>query len=281
MAAITGGEQASGSVCGRPGDAITLPPPLGVLAPRNVRPRVTLHASWRTDDFCPPWPVRQKPCAKGAYDLRLRVAGEDVVIPIDLRTSTSGDVATVEIVPKSALPARTRFEIVHVESSGISPTQVIGTFMTGDAIDQTPPSWLGVTSFQRFGTWPGIPLPPPAPRSAATRNVITLDELADCRGPGVSFSGGPPPTDDATRSEDLRIALWAGDPAQPIDYTAPPLAYLRGIPQRTSFDVTFGGDAHPSNFSFERGKLPIKYGLRAVDLAGNVSAPSEITVKRL
>lgn len=265
---------------------MTVPPPIGVRAPRNVRPRVTLHASWRTRSFCPPWGV-DRGCIAGRFDLELRPArrsasARDDRVAVDLRESSSGDVATVEIVPRgqALLEPRTRFEILYTELDGKEPSRIIASFETGDALDTTPPSWSGVTSHEQLAV---AAAPTPKPSS----KVVTLDEVA-CGGPGLRFLGPAAATDDQTRPEDMRYAIWMADAAGSIDYLQPPLAIVKGSPDvhrapaATTLALTFGGSPPPSDFSFPSGSFPpgagtrpVKVGIRAIDLAGNLSIASE------
>lgn len=262
---------------------MTVPPPIGVRAPRNVRPRVTLHANWRTRSFCPPWGV-DRGCISGRFDLELRPARRsasarpDDRVAVDLRESSSGDVATVEIVPRgqALLEARTRFEILYTELDGKEPSRIVASFETGDTVDTTPPSWSGVTSHEQIGV--AAPAPTPKPSS----KVVTLDEVG-CGGPGLRFLGPSPATDDQTRPEDMRYAIWMANASGSIDYLQPPLAIVRGsaevhrAPAATTLAITFGGSPPPSDFSFPSGagKRPVKVGIRAIDLAGNLSIASE------
>ena len=277
LAIALSSDAAQATTCGRDPDATTVPPPIGVRAPRNVQPRITLHANWRVQSFCPPWGNDRRFLA-GRFDLSLRAAGAvGPVTPIALRESTSGEVATVVIIPAGPLAPNERFEVVYVEQDAKEAPRILATFTTGDRIDDKPPIWAGVTSHSKVGAWPHAT--PPRPQQRAKPGVIVLDAL-DCGGPGLAFKGLLAATDDDTRAEDLRYAVWMGDPDAPIDYTAPPLAYESGTlePQRSSgmaLVVLFGGRLSPNGFSFPAGKRTVKVGLRAIDLAGNASAPSE------
>jgi hypothetical protein len=213
----------------------------------------------------------------GRFDLRLRAAGATEPLPVGLRESTSGEIATVAMVPSAPLAANMRFEIVYAELDDREPSRVVATFMTGERIDDKPPVWSGVTTVANVGEWPAASSAKPKPPK---RGVITLDTDLLCSGPGIAFTGAASATDDDTRSEDLRYAIWIGDPDGPIDYTAPPLAYERGTrallrPSGSLLSVQFGGRLPPNDFSFPAGKRVAKVGLRAIDLAGNTSAASE------
>lgn len=261
--------------CGREPDATVVPPPFGVRAPRNVKPRITLHANWRTWSYCPPW--IEGSCFAGHFELRLRAAGSDAPIAVDLRESSSGDIATVAIVPRAPLPANRRFEIVQTEGGSKEAPRVVGTFVTGDRLDERAPTWAGVTGSTNVGHWPGREPPP------ASRRAITLDDLT-CGGAGITFVGTTAAADEETREEDLRYALWTSEPSAPIDYTSPPLAYERGEREwlrngGSRLVIRFGGTIAPSTFSFPNDKRTLKFGLRAIDLAGNLGEPSELVVR--
>src|SRR5687767_4719365 len=97
--------RAEATTCGHDGDAWVVPPPVNVKAPLNVRPRITLHADFRTQGFCPPWADRSTAkCPKmGTYNLELREAGRGGAagepIALDMHESRSNQVATIELIP--------------------------------------------------------------------------------------------------------------------------------------------------------------------------------------
>jgi len=259
--------------CGYAGVAWVVPPPIGAQAPLNVHPRVTLHATFRTEAFCLPW-TECTSKAKGAYDLELRKAAGDVVA-IEQRESISDSIATIELVPKQALEPSTRYEIRLISSSGATTPRILGTFLTGTTSDTTPPSWRGVTTFARFE---GL---------TSTKHgggVVTLSDPADaCVGPGVSFRGPSAATDDQTRPEDIRYAFWIAEPdAAAIDYKKAPNAYAQRQLHVSGFEVAYGVKPIPLNDFAPptKNKKTFKVGIRAVDLAGNMSSePSEIVVR--
>jgi hypothetical protein len=279
---------AAATTCGREADATVVPPPVGVHAPRNVRPRVTMHADWRTRSFCPIW-GNDRRCAEGHFDLELRQTGKsNEPFPITLRESRSGDIATVEIVPSRVLPENSRFEVVYEEVDRKEAPRLIATFATGANLDGVPPSFAGIRSYRRVGDWPGAAAPQarPRPKTSAQRgSVITIDMLSVCEGPGVFFEALAPAIDESTRPEDIRYAIWLAEPEASIDYTTPPAAYARGWPdyhrppQPATLAIPFGTNLPPSDFSFPKGRRAMKFGVRAVDLAGNQSTASEIVVK--
>lgn len=284
LATVTtlGGERpARATTCGHDGDAWVVPPPVNVKAPLNTRPRVTLHADFRERGFCPPWADRSvtKCPKKGTYALELREAGRGGTagepIPVEMRESRSNQVATIEMIPKQHLAPNRRYEIRYVEKEA-GPIEIVGTFLTGAAIDTTAPSWRGLSStFQRVGgLWPGETPPRKKP------GVITID-MTDCFGLGVEFDALDKATDDQTRPEDIRYAWWMGDvDGTAIDYTTVPLSYTKGYEVMPHFKVVYGTRLEPLNdFSLPTGKKAFKLGVRAVDLAGNMSKPSEVVVR--
>ncbi len=256
------------AICGRPPAAYVSPEP-GTPAPLNTHVRVRLPDGWRKNAFCPPDENGAERCAPGKFDLALvRAPGPGVSngeVPATRRDSLAHEVATAELVPAQPLEPRTRYEVVHVDRGGANPPRTLGTFVTGDARDDTPPVWTGVTR----ASYSGITLP------SGPRGVITL--YAECTTPSVRFYGADP-SDEATPFASLRFAIWMDDGHGPIDYASPPIVYERGQKSSRGFVVELGGSEVESTFTPPKGRPRARFGVRAVDWAGNVSPPSEVVV---
>ncbi len=257
------------AICGRPPVAYVSPEP-GAPAPLNVHVRVQLHKEWRTSGICAVDDEGRERCPPGKFDFALvqapgpgASAGE---VPIVRRPSLSNEIATVELVPLAPLAPRTRYEVLYIDRGGAVATRILGTFVTGDARDDTPPQWSGVTR----GTFTGHAL-------GARGGVIVI--RAECSSPSVLLAGAGPATDDATPASSLRYAIWMDDGHGPIDYASPPLVYERGAAGgRTGFFVEHGGSEVEDSFAPPKGRPRATFGVRAVDWAGNMSAPSEVRV---
>jgi hypothetical protein len=254
---------------------------VGVLAPLDTQVRITMHAGWRTRSFCgaegPP------SCAEGRFELLLRRApsaaaggarpSSAALVPVMLRESSFLDAATVTLLPVAPLAARTRYELVYAEHDAKVAPRVVGTFTTSAAVDTTAPKWSGIASHHVVGQ---------AIRAAGT-GVVTLEE--ECAERGIRFEANESASDDQTPPGQLRYGVWVGDPTGAIDYSAPPIAYLEGRfeqqrpPKPPLFVLLLDAGDEPKRFVFPQGRRTAKLGLRAVDMAGNTSAPSEMLVK--
>lgn len=262
------------AICGRLPDASMTPLPTGMRAPLNARVTLTMPSTWRTRTFCEDAP---RACVDGSFDLVLRHAPSDhasgappVVVATTLRESKAGNLATVVMTPSAPLAARTRYEVVRIERSGKVPLTILGTFATGDAIDDKPPSWPGIKSHHVSSTEP-----------IKRGGVVTIP--MECAENGVQINADTAATDEGTPPSGLRYAVWFADDGSAIDYASPPAMILQGqtIPKRN------GGDELILMVPLDRdGKLALpndkkkaKLGVRAIDAAGNPSAASEIVVK--
>ncbi len=266
------------AICGRGPDATVVPPPIGALAPLNTQVRITMHAAWRTRWFCggsgPP------SCAEGHFDLSLRRApsldrpSSTDAVAVTIRESSIAETATVALIPNAPLAPRTRYDLVYSERDAKVSARVVGTFMTGDATDTTAPQWSGIATHTIVNL---------AKRSARG-GVVTI--LEECPSYGISFESKDAATDDQTPAAHIRYAVWAGDPKGAIDYAATPFAILEGVetqnrppkPPTRNLMLDAGQEA-PLTFAFPGGKRVAKLGVRAIDMAGNVSTPSELIVK--
>lgn len=260
------------AICGRAADASMVPPPIAVRAPLNAQITLSLPSSWRTRTFCDD--ALSTTCSSGSFELALRIAPGDhatgaapQIVDASLTESTLGAIATVVMKPRTPLTARTRYEVVRTDKAGKVPILVVGTFTTGDATDDRAPAWSGITRHRVSSTEP-------------IKGVVSIAE--ECGENAIELEGMAA-EDEGTPATALRYAVWIGDQGKAIDYTASPLAILEG----KAWPKHGGGNALVVTVPLERdgklalpnGKKTAKIGLRAIDLAGNASAPSEIAVK--
>jgi hypothetical protein len=259
---------AAGAVCGRPPAAYVSPEP-GAPAPRNAHVRVRLAKDWRAVGICDVDDDGVDRCAAGAFDVTLvRAPGPGVsqaAVPVTRRDLLANEVATVELVPLAPLEARARYEVVLVDRAGGAAARILGTFVTGDATDDTPPAWSGVTR-AAFAGKAGV---------GATGTTIIL--LPECLSTSIVFYAAEP-TDDATPAASIRFAVWMDDGRGVIDYATPPRIFERGRKTVRGFVVEHGGSETEDAFRPPKGRLRARFGVRAVDWAGNMSAPSEVSI---
>jgi hypothetical protein len=154
----------------------------------------------------------------------------------------------VELVPRMSLEAGTRYDLwaqPHPPSWApktrrAPPPLLLGTFRTGGDVDTTPPS---------------APLVRRAVRKPAFASCEAWLEIELAK-PAADAGGGA-----------VLYALWFAA-AGPIAYDAPPAELAVYVADEQSIDVE-----DPA-----RAKVGLRVGVRAVDVAGNLSAPVEATV---
>jgi hypothetical protein len=172
-------------------------------------------------------------------------------VAVDYRRSGSGAYGVVELLPRSKLAVDTEYKVMMVEGGGAP--EAIGTFTTGKRTLSAAPEFTG---FSKTGYF---------------KDTV---RCCMCRTgePYIQLTLKDPP-DDA-KSSQLRFAIWAAGADGKLDYSKPPLTY-----QAAWNFVTLG---HPSicgsaNFSIPKQKS-LRLGIKLVDLAGNASKPTEVTV---
>lgn len=252
----------AGAICGRPGDVIFVPHGDRV-APLNAHVRLELPATWRTTALDCSKPSDAPPpsaCRPGRFELVLRPAltsrteGNDVATT--KRESVLADAGTVELIPTRLLVAHTRYEVWLQDDSTTHRSRIVAIFTTGDAVDRQAPTWSGITRAFRH------------------------HDLGECERDEIAILA-PPASDDQTPASQIRYGIWIGRGQGRIDYDAPPLTYAESSPivQRAGVDRAEVGLSLGSEAVVRPGERFLKIGLRALDLAGNASTPSETTVK--
>jgi hypothetical protein len=126
----------------------------------------------------------------------------------------------------------------------------------------------------------GLRVASPYPARQRGKGIFLLME---CMAPGVELVGPAPATDDATPAELIRYALWYSDERRAtLDYTAPPRAYLSGTTDLRTHELRlwWGRSEMPSAYEHPGKSVRARrIGVRAVDLAGNLSVASEVVVE--
>jgi hypothetical protein len=234
----------AGAICGR------APPvhvwPHGKTAPTNARIAMTMPKDFR---------------AGSALSLRtapVRGAPSRTTIATRNRTWITSDFERAELVPSSALAPRTAYEVWTARG------EILGVFTTGDGTDITPPSWVGVKAVRFYRT---------APRPG----IVTLS--MECGSPRLVLDSDTPASDDQTAASDILYALWAEPLGTKLDYTKPPRSIVVAGPAfGRGFTLYFGNDSYDDDIDLPRANV-LTIGVRAIDLAGNASAPSELTAR--
>jgi hypothetical protein len=258
VAAALAAPRPAGAQCGKPWDALVTPHD-GAPAPRNA------HV-WVRQPFAPGDP---------AWTFSLRAApsrGKPAGgIALATRAAVAGAYRDVELTPAGRLDAGTRYEVVMSGPASRLADAIVGTFVTGDADDTTPPVWAGA---KRVFPTHLLGASPPG----------TIRIYAECEGPGLGIDA-PPATDDGATADELRYEVWYSDARGKLDYAAAPAAVIAGAWDElpggapSVFRLEIGGaeegisDMPPRAFFKRRARARV--GVRAVDLAGNASAPSE------
>lgn len=263
------------AICGALPDVHVTPFGDGV-APLNTHVWISLDATWRTIDLSCARAPSARDCAKGDFDLVLRAAPTKGVPADDVATTRrelrSAAIATVELLPAAPLRARTRYEVWYVESHGATRPRVVGTFVTGTATDLTAPTWSGITKAAR-----NVPVQVPGQRAL----VVPLE----CGSDGVDVEVRAP-ADDLTPDAQMRFVMWIEDANAKIDYARAPLLYEAAYPiaslNKTAppkLEINLGTVETHANWAIPKAVRAVKIGVKAIDLAGNVSAVSEVVVK--
>jgi len=171
---------------------------------------------------------------------------QDAAVATDARL-WNGWAKMIELVPRAQLDPSRRYEVwsrgSRWEGNGKAP-YLVGTFVTSDAVDSTPPA-----------------RPVVAPTARAT-----VKWSSEC---GVGEVKAPIATPADQGSGELLYAIWHSDADGHIHYDrAPDRVVTAGPTGKPAFAYTQGS-------AFQNVK---KLGLRAMDLAGNLSEPVEIAL---
>jgi hypothetical protein len=253
-------------------EADVTPAPVDV-APLNAHVRVTFWGAeeplviWSDDSHVPRWaPAEQLPSWRLVHPDQIAVslrpaapAGGQPGGPVSVRTTRMATTATrvVEMIPDAALGPGTTYEVVATHQGS---SIVVSRFNTGDAYDTAPPSLSDVTN--------AVPL-------KKQKGVITLDPCssgeyyADLKVRAVA--------DDQTRTESVRFAVWTASGKEPIDLAAPPVTYVTRV---AGGGLLLGHWTECAwNLDIPSKTRTLQVALRAVDLAGNMSPPVQLTAR--
>lgn len=243
-----------------PSGLVVSPGPLAPV-PRDVRPLVTLDSGWAKEPICDD----AGKCVETASHLELRPAATAFVaptpVPVEVRVVAQAVATpgwtTVQLTPATPLPGRTRFEIVLVEAERRRPTQVVGTFRTGESHGG-----------------PG-PAPPTLVSSTVVGAAPTKGLVLGCgpTAPVISLRLAPPPGEAP-----LRTLVWVAAGGSPDD-ALPARAALAfdpppptGAPHAT---LSLGELGCAGNAGDVPVAKDVHVRLRTLDAAGRRSAATE------
>ncbi len=155
----------------------------------------------------------------------------------------------VELMPKAVLQPQTRYEVVLAAEG--RKEAVVGEFSTGTDEDHSPPKWDGTAKAAYF------------PGAKVCCNCSTGDPYAVIKM-------------ERPAGEAASYAIWQTNEAGKIDAAKAPLLYLRDWSGTLSLGHQSTCSAKNLRFPEKGGALHL--GVAAVDLAGNRSTVSEVTI---
>lgn len=182
-------------------------------------------------------------------------AGSPSAVPVGCREANVAlamPITRVELTPLSPLVAMARYEVR-------AGARVVATFSTGGVNDTTPPRWLGVAKARHVAA-PAISL-----GGTGATIAIELQDLA---------------TDDLDVVDEVRYAIWIQRGPGAIDYAAMPTLVERAPAARPPVIEIGEVGCDPHGLSVDRPRPITRVGVRAIDRAGNRTAPSEASVVR-
>jgi hypothetical protein len=209
---------------------------------------------------------KKRPCSDAMrVELRTSPAGHDpgTLVPTRARrmeTEGGSDPGyVIELIPSADLLPRTRYEVWAVGNQDPRSEQLFGTMRTGNGRDDESPTWSGASR-----------VAPIVHKQSPGRATPIESGGLDVFGPRASDGGGR-----------VLYAAWKGEADSPIDFSRPPDGYaVESSPLAGAALVVLGwpGGCAPPTFAVPQAKAT-RIGLRAMDLAGNVSPPSEHRVE--
>ncbi|MBK7399023.1 MAG: hypothetical protein IPJ34_22735 [Myxococcales bacterium] len=171
---------------------------------------------------------------------------------------------TIELAPKQPLAASTRYEVVLVEKDKKRPTKVVGTFGTGAALDDEAPSWKGVTSTAVVAGLPPGSFSLGCGGSGPVAYLFMKQTPVDA-GPFVflvwTSTGG---------AIDETLPAQAVLPVDSVSAITP-------VPKNAG-TVSIGDLGCSGNVADLPAGKAVRVRVRAVDAAGNKTAPSEVVL---
>jgi hypothetical protein len=228
-----------------------------VLRPRNGRFRFS--PIWNLPSY-DAW-ARANGWDGKRWDVELRRIGNLEVVATEQRVIGTDRERMLEIWPVAPL-APNAFYVVARKGEAEDATSPGGfpslhaDFKTSGQTDTTPPSWSGASAARYLATG----MTGQHSSCSVSEPVIEIDAAE--------------PKDDDTPASALVLGVWVAGPTGAFDYAAAPAVITR----IHAGHAYLGRTSYCRESDFPAKKAAQKLGLRALDLAGNASAPSEVTV---
>ena len=228
-----------------------------IVRPRNARFRFS--PIWNLPSY-DAW-ARSNGFDGKKWDLELRRIGNPEAVAIEQRVIGTEQERMLEIWPVAPL-APNAFYVVARRGEPADAKSPAGfpslhaDFTTGDQVDTTPPSWSGASAARYLATG-----------SAGDPSSCSVHE------PVIEIDAAEPKDDD-TPAAAIVLGVWIAGPTGAFDYAAAPAVIAR----IGAGHAYLGRTSYCGESDFPARKAALKLGLRALDLAGNASAPSEVIV---
>lgn len=247
------------AICGRP-PPIVVAPHRGLPVPTNAHVMVTAPAAWRGDATL--FLVTAPRTDDGRVLPSTRVALRE-------QSWRAAGTERIDLTPLVPLSPSTAYELRS------SRGEILGVFTTSVLRDERPPTWSGLQSGALYEA------PASTPGSGGKKAIAPLE----CGSDRIRLRGTSAATDDQTPTDEIRYALWAGTPGAPLPYASPPLTwstratYPAQAQSPLEFALVYGSTEQESmDFELPKGR-PLRVGVKAIDLAGNATEASELTLR--
>jgi hypothetical protein len=253
-----GGAPAAACSCAN-GSAPALQPYYAeITRPRNARFRFA--PIWNLPNY-DEW-ARSNGFNGKKWDLELRRVGNPEAVATEQRVIGTEQQRTLEIWPVAPLDPNAFYVIARRGGDAGDAKSPAGwpslraELKTSNDVDTTPPSWAGASAARYL-----------AEGALGDRSSCSVRE------PVIEIDVAEP-KDDATPASAIVLGVWVAGPTGAFDYAAAPVV----LASARAGHAYLGRTSYCTESDFPVKKQALKLGLRALDLAGNASAPSEITV---
>jgi hypothetical protein len=228
-------DERSADACSCMGPEMAFYSPVGDAVPRSALVRIELPTG-----------------STGTSQASSIVLREHGGAPVATHQSTvpGAEVTLYQIIPNDPLKADTRYEIAIVDTTKHPPTTVVGTFKTGNAIDNAPPRLDSIGA------------------KYTHLNMHFGGGGCSIRGPWITLSGVVA-SDPGRAGAQLAYGVWQADASGKLDTKRTPDAIV--FPYQGA--VTIGQSSLCSMHSFAFNAPVVTLAIAAFDESGNASKP--------